>query len=489
MKVWTIRIKISLFICSFVAICTHAFDQKPIVVIIPSYNNAAWCVKNIESVLTQNYTRYRVVYIDDCSTDTTYEMVLNKINELHAVDRVTMIRNQSRRGALANIYCAVHNCRDDEIIALVDGDDWLAHEQVLATINNAYQDPNIWMTYGQFKVHPDARIGECKEIPKGISRGNYYREYDWCTSHLRTFYAGLFKQIKLQDLIYKGNFFEVTWDMAMLFPMLEMSGGRFICIKDVLYIYNCANEANDFKTKLLLQIHCNKLISSKPKYAPLKTTLFCTEESKHVSLLVMSHDNPQNLHDFMISMERFGMGLKEIRVLYYASNSEINDKYLAIEKLFAGHLYERYASGSLKPSMLKLLCASKEYVVLAHDGISLKDTVNFDQCAQAVQKTGALGFYCGLGKNCTKHKLLEHNQELPPLISLGSHVYAWQFADGEYDWRRPFTINMALYRTNTIIALCERANYDTWQTLEQAFLLARVDLQSIGLAHEKVMIN
>src|SRR5437868_2077214 len=55
----------SFLFCSFTILIP---TQKPIVVIIPSYNNVQWCVKNIESVLTQNYSNYRVIYIDDCST-------------------------------------------------------------------------------------------------------------------------------------------------------------------------------------------------------------------------------------------------------------------------------------------------------------------------------------------------------------------------------------------------------------------------------------
>src|ERR1700722_4170775 len=45
-------------------------EEKPIVIIIPSYNNAQWYKNNIESVLIQEYTNYRVIYIaDGCDSD------------------------------------------------------------------------------------------------------------------------------------------------------------------------------------------------------------------------------------------------------------------------------------------------------------------------------------------------------------------------------------------------------------------------------------
>lgn len=479
--------KMLLYLCSllFATFITFAGIQKPFVVIIPSYNNGAWCTKNIESVLNQNYENFRIIYIDDCSTDNTYQLVFEKIKTSRLADKVTLIHNASRRGALANIYTAVHCCQDDEIIALVDGDDWLAHERVLEVVNNAYQDANIWMTYGQFQVHPDGRIGECKDIPKGISRGNYYREYDWCTSHLRTFYAGLFKQIKLQDLIYRGNFFEVTWDMALLFPMLEMSGGRFVCIKDVLYIYNCATDANDFKTKLLLQIHCNKLISSKSKYEALSVLPVHDHRLCNVSILMVSKDNPAALRIFLESLSQYGSGFQEIRILFAACNDENLSKYAEIQKEFPYALYEKYTPNFFKSALLGQLQASKKYCVLARDGLELNEPVRFDHCAQALCQTHALGFYLGLGKNIVKHASLERLLRQPRFIALEQDLCAWHLSEGEYDWRTPFTFTMAMYRTDVIKPLCEQARYDSWQSLEAALSMASVDVQSVGLIYEK----
>jgi hypothetical protein len=33
---------------------------------------------------------------------------------------------------------------------------------------------------------------------------------------------GLFKKIKKEDLLYEGEFVLMSWDIAMMFPMLEM---------------------------------------------------------------------------------------------------------------------------------------------------------------------------------------------------------------------------------------------------------------------------
>ena len=73
--------------------------QRPMVVVIPSRNNAPWCKKNLTSVFKQRYDNYRVVYIDDCSTDETYQLAHDSVADYTMQSRVTIIKNKRRRGA------------------------------------------------------------------------------------------------------------------------------------------------------------------------------------------------------------------------------------------------------------------------------------------------------------------------------------------------------------------------------------------------------
>jgi hypothetical protein len=106
-------------------------------------------------------------------------------------------------------------------------------------------------------------------MPEQVVQARSYRSQHWFTSHLRTFYAGLFKKVKKEDLMFEGEFFSVTWDQAFLFPMLEMADGRIKFIDQILYIYNQANPLNDFKQHLRKQLCCERVIRARPKYEPL----------------------------------------------------------------------------------------------------------------------------------------------------------------------------------------------------------------------------
>lgn len=112
--------------------------------------------------------------------------------------------------------------------------------------------------------------GFCKPLPQGVMDTNSFRRYDFVTTHLRTFKAGLFKRIHREDLMYKDDFYPMAGDLAWLFPMLEMaSKGHIRFIPDILYLYNHKNPSSDHNKNLELQQELTYEIYSKRPYEPL----------------------------------------------------------------------------------------------------------------------------------------------------------------------------------------------------------------------------
>lgn len=248
--------------------------EKQIVVIIPSYNNIDHFRKNLASIFSQKhgdkpYENWSLIYTDDCSTDGTYEAVKQFVAEKGREHRCTIIRNEVNRGAMANDYDAIHQCPDDAIILVLDGDDHLAHDRVFEKINQVYQDPHVWLTYGQYQQYPSGDIGHCHALPDEVIKYNRIRKYPFVTSHLRTFYAGLFKKIKKKDLMYNGDFFRITSDLAFMFPMIEMAGDHVRFIPDVLYIWNMDNPINDFKKDIHGLLAMERIIRTRRPYERL----------------------------------------------------------------------------------------------------------------------------------------------------------------------------------------------------------------------------
>ena len=222
-------------------------DERHIVVMVCSYNNAKYYQWNLDSVFEQQYKNYHVIYVDDCSDDNTGLFVEDYVHQKEMQDKFIIYCNAERRKALANLYYAIHTCKSTDIIVILDGDDRFASSRVLQRINQAYADPNIWLTYGQFREHPSGVLGFCRPYPRRIVDRCGFRYHMDTPSHLRTFYAGLFHKIRKEDLMFQGSFFPVTYDLAIMFPMVEMARRHHRFIGDVLVDYNGANPINDHK--------------------------------------------------------------------------------------------------------------------------------------------------------------------------------------------------------------------------------------------------
>ena len=244
-------------------------QEKAFVVVIPSYNNKDWYQRNLGSVFSQKYSNYRVIFIDDASPDGTGALVKEYIKEKGQQFRTTLIQNQKRMGALANNYQAIMSCNPREIIVEIDGDDWLYCDQILAYLNKIYSDPDVWVTYGQFVYYPGEVIGWVQELPETVIQTNTFRQHRWLTTHLRTFYAGLFHKIKKEDLLLDGEFFSMAGDLAHMFPIVEMAGSHSRFIPDVLYVYNVATEMNDHIKDAGLQDKLGMIIRWRVRYWPV----------------------------------------------------------------------------------------------------------------------------------------------------------------------------------------------------------------------------
>jgi len=240
---------------------------KSFVVVIPSFNNARWCQRNLESVLNQAYPLFRVVYVDDASTDGTPDLVAEYLAETATEHRVIFHRNSSRVGPVANIDRAVRSCDPNAIVVLVDGDDFLAHPQVLTRLNAIYEDPDVWVTWGQFTRFPQDSEGFCAPIPAEIVSANAFRDYPFVSSHLRTFYAGLYQRIRLVDLQdSSGRFFTTAGDVAQMWALHEMAGPHGKFVDEVLYHYNRDNPLNDDKLDRSGQVRTEMEIRGKARY-------------------------------------------------------------------------------------------------------------------------------------------------------------------------------------------------------------------------------
>lgn len=215
--------------------------------VIPSYNNEEFVEYNLASILNQTYQNYEVLYIDDASTDNTY----NRVVEIVSNDnRFKVIRREENKGAAYNYFFELEDYlnNDDDIIIHLDGDDWLYDENVLENLLKFYEEKDVWMTYGKFYCY-DGTDQVAEANPQNTPHSEFvinhkiFRRDTWRASHLRTYKTFLFKALDKEDLYSKidGKLFWHALDLAFQYPYMEMSSPNRIGVVDFpTCVYNQA---------------------------------------------------------------------------------------------------------------------------------------------------------------------------------------------------------------------------------------------------------
>jgi len=271
-------------------------------IVVPFYNPGEFLDMCINSILTQNYENYEVLFIDDCSTDGSYSKIPDckfktkadgtpeldeegkpVIIEKHPLLEITKCsnvlawRSSQRNTALANIHNGVMNfCTDpDDIVVILDGDDWLLNKNALSYINEYYNEHDCWIMYGSSKW-TDGR--KCCSAPYTKEEFPRLRKVPFKVSHIRTFRAGIYHEIGKQDPDFNcfkdatGEWYKSAYDVCMFLPLLEIAGFEKTKHNDkALYVYNRNNPISDDKVDQNLQWSCHEAITKKNKFNTIES--------------------------------------------------------------------------------------------------------------------------------------------------------------------------------------------------------------------------
>lgn len=394
-----------------------------LVVLVTSYNNSKWCVKNIRSIFSQKHDNFFVIFRDDASADNTFEKVSKEIELLGVQNQIYLHKNSIRRGKAANIWLTLHqididvSVDDSDIIVICDGDDWYPHEHVFECIDEIFSTKNIWVTYGGFKEYPSNKICWNKEVPRTVIKSNRFREFGKNSSQQRCFYAWLYRQIKLEDLMFKGRFAQTAGDVAKMMPMLEMASERHYFFKNSIYVYNRANAINDDKVDKLFQIQtCRSFLRERKKYNRLERQPLLHVCEKKLEIICFS----EKMDD--LCKEKFS----NVNTIYHLSGAK------------------------LKENFIKRLEESEADFILLLSGREVFSTpINLKTVVKYLDKTQALRFDLLMNKDAGPK-----NSEF-----LGENVYTFQLMSGPARRRSLFYANV--YSRKLLLEEIGKINFES----------------------------
>ena len=198
-------------------------------IIVPSWNSVAYLPKTLASIESQTYKNYDVCVIDDHSA---LKEQREMISEFCTRNGWKAILHAENLGPLAGTIEAIKllACHDEDVILILDGDDWLFDANVLATLDHLYATEDIYLTWGSFETYPrgSRSMNYAAPVDPTVISQKLYRLITDVFGHPRTFKYRLFREIKDEDLRdpHTGEYFRVSGDKALLYPMLEMAGEK-----------------------------------------------------------------------------------------------------------------------------------------------------------------------------------------------------------------------------------------------------------------------
>lgn len=167
-------------------------------VIMPSWNTADYIAESIESVINQTYQNWELIIVDDCSTDTTDEIV-NHFKD----DRIRYFKNSINSGAAITRNKALQHSRG-EWIAFLDSDD-LWHPEKLEKQIHFMEKNGYSFSYHNFeKIDEDSQyLGVTVTGPSLVTKKMmYHYGYPGCLTFM--YNAKVMGLVQIDD-IKKNN--------------------------------------------------------------------------------------------------------------------------------------------------------------------------------------------------------------------------------------------------------------------------------------------
>jgi len=183
------------------------------VIIIPAHNGAYTFKKTLQSVLSQDHENFRIVYLDDGSTDGTETLLTHFISTHDLSSKVTFLKNHTRLGPSYCLKRVIANLDPSDIVIFLPKESFFYHSKALSELAKCYADKNVWLTVDS-------------DIPTSIIEKNSFRSDLVKVPHIQSFYAGLFQKIGNEKLFLMNG---------VNLPLLEMGAFHISPLSDLIH--------------------------------------------------------------------------------------------------------------------------------------------------------------------------------------------------------------------------------------------------------------
>jgi len=216
------------------------------VFVVPYYNCQGDILKTVYSVMAQSYDDWRIILINDMSTDRGPQDITQLVVKDMSPDmirRFTLVDNSEKHGEVRNTLEAIKTIEDDEVVCRLDGGDWLVDNDLLWILNQQYLNPKLAVAWTAHRWGYSATniSGKMNLDHLQVQNPTVY-QHRWVSSHLKTFRCKHLRTVPYKNFLTDGGeHIMIACDQAVFLPMMHKSlldGYSLDFIPIVGYHYN-----------------------------------------------------------------------------------------------------------------------------------------------------------------------------------------------------------------------------------------------------------
>jgi len=191
------------------------------VFLIPAYNCQDEIKQTLFSIFSQSYKNWRVLLIDDVSSDGTLKVAIDLVESLGIRQQFNFIKREEKYGEVRNTVEEIQWIDDDEVVVRLDAGDWLTDNDTLYYLNQVYKEhkPAVCWTAQRWAY---TSYGISKQMILQPNQSVY--DHPWVSSHLKTFRASALKKVNPKNFYDDdGNWIMIACDQAVFLPMMHLA--------------------------------------------------------------------------------------------------------------------------------------------------------------------------------------------------------------------------------------------------------------------------
>ncbi len=199
--------------------------------LMANYNNAKYIEEAINSILSQTYSNWELIIVDDCSTDNSIQIITPYLKN----KKIKLLKNGKNLGYGGALKSAIFNA-SNKIVGIIDADDKL-DIKALEKIADAYKkNPDYGVIYSTLwicdsELRNRVQCSWIRSIESGdsliISPG---------VLHFKTFRLDMYKKTSG----FNSKYLDIAIDFDIILKLEEVTKFKYVDIP--LYYYRVQNQ-------------------------------------------------------------------------------------------------------------------------------------------------------------------------------------------------------------------------------------------------------